>query len=372
MNDSRLNSRAGFGLPATILMLIVFALLGLVGLSMARQELQSQVRVTSRETAFYAAETGLARGLQNWSVPQGLHPSGYTFPLSQGTLAGGASYQTTATMLDSRSVHLLYSVRSVGRARDGHTQEVGLLVATLQIDNPFRAALEALDSVKVAGTADVIGRDTVPPTWNGPYCTATGDDMTGILMADTTELETSGAATVEGDPPTDEMTDTTGFYDFGDVTYDELAAIADIQLSGGTTVDPGPSYNADGTCNTGDPNNWGEPFDPTDPCASWFPIIHVSGDLNINSNDYGQGLLLVDGDLSAEGGFTFFGPVLAKGEVKSAGNFKFFGGVRAAGSTLESGTAVIRHSSCVLERVFSHTAASRAVPVPERPWFQER
>lgn len=372
MDGSRLNSRTGFGLPATILMLIVFALLGLVGLSLARQELQSQVRVTSREAAFYAAETGLARGLQSWSAPHGVFPPGYTFSVAQGTLAGGASYRTTATMLDSRSVHMLYSVRSVGRSRDGHTQEVGLLVAGLLLDNPFRAALEVLDSVRLAGTADVTGLDTVPPSWNGPYCTSEGEDMTGILMPDTTELEVGGASSVAGDPPADLMTDTTGFYNFGDVTYDELAAIADIRLAGGTTVDPGPSYTADGSCNVGSNNNWGEPFDPTDPCASWFPIIHASGNLAINSNDYGQGLLLVDGDLSAEGGFRFFGPVLVKGELKAAGSFTIYGGVRAAGSTLESGTAQIRHSSCVLERAFSHTAASRAVPLSERPWFQER
>ena len=207
-NGSRLRCQAGFGLPATLILLVVFALLGVAGLSMARQELQNQVRVTSRETAFYAAETGVARGLQNWNTPKGVHPPGYKFDLDQGTLPGGASYKATAELLDNSAVHVVYSVSSVGRSKDGRTQQVNLLVTTLQIDNPFRAALEALDTVRISGTSDVVGRDTIPPSWDGPYCTAEGDNTTGVLMPDTSALELSGSATVQGDPPADVVADT--------------------------------------------------------------------------------------------------------------------------------------------------------------------
>jgi hypothetical protein len=358
------------------MMLIVFAVLGVVGISLARQEARSQVRATSREVAFYAAEAGLARGLRKWTVPDTLVPPGTYWQLDAGTLPGGASYRTGVVKLgDGSSIHSLFAVRTEGIARDGSIQHAGLLVHTRPLENPFKAALEVLDSTYLAGTADIIGFDNIPSVWNGPYCSALDEDMAGVIMTDTLKYERVGAAKVKGSPPLDEDPDTVGFFDLGDITFNELAADADIVLPDGKVMDgnnPEPSYNADGTCNSWDPDNWGDPENPGAPCASWFPTIYAKGDLHLKAKQVGQGLLLVEGDLEAEGGFTFYGPVIVRGELRALGGFTFYGGVKAGETDLGAGNAEIYYSACVLQRVLSNTAAARPRLLMERPWFRNR
>ncbi len=376
-SENRVSCQSGYGLPATILMIVIFVVMGLAGLSMARQELRTQTRTTSREIAFYAAETGLGNAVKNWNRPGGVEMPGTNWIVDQGTLPGGASYRVAATRLDAGAVHALFAIRSQGKAPDGVTQQAGLLVATLPVDGLFKGALQVKDSVELAGTADVSGFDHIPASWNGPYCSALDDHKAGVVMAEDTMFERRGAADHDGIPPLLEDSDTAGFFDFGDVTFDELAAEADISLPDGQVVDNvtyplGPSLNGDGSCDTSDPGNWGDPLNAGQPCSNWFPIIYVAGDLTLQGNQEGQGLMLVEGDLRAAGGFEFFGPVIVKGELIAEGGFRFYGGVKAQETQLGAGNAEIFYSNCVLQRALSHTSASKPRILKERPWFQSR
>ena len=367
---------SGFGLPSTVIMIVIFVIVGVAGLSMARQELRSQARATSREVAFYAAEAGLAKGIQNWNRPGGVEVAGTSWTIHQGVLAGGSNYSVSATRLDAGAVHALFAVRSQGKAPNGQTQVANLLIATVPLDGLFKGALQTKDSVDLAGTARVNGFDHIPASWDGPYCSALDEHKAGVVMADTTMFERVGAAKHEGAPPLLEDTDTVGFFDFGDVTYGELAAMADFTLPPGQIVDNatalGPSLNGDGTCNTSDPWNWGDPLNPGQPCSNWFPIIHATGDVSLQANLQGQGLLLVDGDLRAAGGFEFYGPVIVKGSLIAEGGFRFYGGVKAQETDLGAGNSVLFYSNCVLQRALSHTSASIPRVLSERPWFQNR
>lgn len=371
-----IESQRGYGLPATILMIIVFAVMGMVGLSMARQELRSQVQTTSREVAFYAAELGLARGVDNWTRPDGVIPPGTSWMLDQGTLPGGSAYRVGATKLDDGSVHALYSIRAEGTSKDGTRQVTGLLIATAPVQNPFKAALEVKDSVYLAGTAVVDGFDHIPASWNGPFCSSLDNPEAGVVMTDTSKYTQGGPKKrTWGDPELEEDPDSTFFFDFGAITYDELAAGADIVLPDGTVMDgtnPSPSLSGDGTCNTTDVNNWGEPLSSSHPCSNWFPTIHVKGRLDLAAANFGQGLLLVDGDLHATGGFEFYGPVIVKGDLVADGTFTFYGGVKATNTILGSGKSEIFYSACVLERALSHSKAAKPRPLTERPWFANR
>ncbi|NIU72758.1 MAG: hypothetical protein GWN71_03985, partial [Gammaproteobacteria bacterium] len=85
----RLADRAGFSLPAAILGIILLAALAMFGTALMRGELQSQVRITSRSTAFYAAETGLGRALENWTRPPVVEPGG-SWLVDAGDLPGGS------------------------------------------------------------------------------------------------------------------------------------------------------------------------------------------------------------------------------------------------------------------------------------------
>jgi type II secretory pathway pseudopilin PulG len=374
--QERDSSEAGFGLPTTIIFLIIFSIITLVGVSLARQEVRTQVRVTSRKTAFYAAESGLGEGLRNWRTPPGLIPTDTSWDLAAGTLPGGGAYSVSASRLDAGSAeHAFYSIKSEGRAKDGTTQHVGLLILTRVLENPISSALQVIDSAKLAGTADVVGLDTIPPSWYGSYCSVNDDDKPGVSLPDPAKYEQKGGAKVKGDPDIYVDSDTTGFFDFGSITYDEMAAAADHKLPGGTIMDgtnPSPSLNADGTCNTSDPMNWGSPMTVGLPCSDWFPIIHVTGDLLLQATQRGQGILLVDGNLTAKGGFQFFGPVIVKGSLIAEGGFTFYGGVRARTTDLGAGNAEIYYSACVLERAISNTMAARPQRLMERPWYRNR
>jgi hypothetical protein len=375
LSQSRIGCQSGFGLPSTIIMVVIFVIVGVAGLAMARQELRTQARTTSREIAFYAAETGLAKGISNWSRPGGVELPGTSWVIDQGTLAGGASYRVGATRLDAGAVHALFAIRAQGTAPNGQVQLANLLVATLPLDGLFKGALQVKDSVDLAGTARVNGFDHVPSGWND-YCLALDDHKAGVVMADTSLFERSGAAKNEGVPPLLEDSDTAGFFDFGDIGFAELAAEADVTLPPNQVIDNtvhlGPSLNGDGTCNTSDPWNWGDPLNPGQPCSSWFPIIYARGDLSLQASLKGQGLLLVEGDLRASGGFEFYGPVIVKGSLIAEGGFHFYGGVKAQETQLGAGNAVLFYSNCVLQRALSHTSASKPRVLSERPWFQTR
>jgi hypothetical protein len=372
-----LDNNRGFGLPATIMLLVIFALMGLAGIGLARQEQRSQIMKTSRAMAFYAAETGLTEGLANWNKPAGVIPSGTSRFLTKDAVAGGGRFMVEATKLDHDAIHALYSVRSTGYSRDGKSQKVGMLVKTMIIENPMKAALEVLDSASVRGTTTISGIDGIPVAWNGPYCSERSDDATGLLMVDKTKIEYKGTPDLYGDPPLDESMDTVGFFNFGSVTFEQLVAMAEIRLPHGSVVDslgvyPRPSYNADGSCDTADPNNWGDPENPGQPCSDWFPIIYAEGDLELEGNRAGQGLLLVEGDLAARGGFEFYGPVIVKGDFVHMGTFLAYGGVKASNAYFGAGTSDVVYSECVIQRTLSHVSAAKPRPLKEHAWYQVR
>ncbi len=371
----------GFGLAGALVCLIVLTALATFGVSLQLQEQRTHFRSESRTLAFYAAETGLIRGLENWTRPDVLE-SGEAWLVEEGTLTGGASYRVEATKLDDAgTVHGMFALRAVGTAGRGQTRETGLLVATVPLGNPVDGALRTIGQVKVAGRAEVDGHDMIPPTWMDD-CPPTLVDAAGITMTDTTKMSRSGAATVDGVPRIDEDPDTSGYFSFGDLSYEEVAAEANITLPHGTNVSgsqPEPSFTAEGKCNTGDPFNWGEPESDGTPCSDWFPVIHVTGDLTLSGNGVGQGILLVDGDLALCGGATFYGPVVVRGKVKSCGSgFRIFGGIVAGESDLNPvggvvvGSSRVQYSACVVERAISRSRAGRPRPLTERPWFAAR
>lgn len=372
--------REGFGLPTAVMSIVVFSALALLGIALARHEVRRQVDITSQSRAFYAAETGLARGLENWNRPDILG-RGDSWIVDQGSLPGVGQYTVRATKLDDGStVQPVFSIESEGRAPIGRTQVAALLATTVPLGSPVRGALKAKGRVRVVGQSDVDGWDSVPAPWN-VACPAAAGGMTGVVMSDTSKVSKQGAATVEGNPPIDELADTTGWFDFGSFSYQAVTGMADITLPGGTNVSsgPAPSYLVDGSCDTSDNYNWGDPDNPTLPCGDWFPIIHATGDLTAAGGGSGQGILLVDGDFSACGGFTFYGVIVALGEVKSCGSgFKLVGGVVSGETELThsggmvAGSNRIQFSACAVERALSRGKAARPEPLNERPWYSNR
>jgi hypothetical protein len=108
--------------------------------------------------------------------------------------------------------------------------------------------------------------------------------------------------------------------------------------------------------------NWGDGLNRASPCGSYFPVVHVAGNLTLN-NVQGQGILLVDGNLTVQGSYEWFGIVIVKGSMETAGggtaDAHFWGMVMASNVDLElqnlSGNATLNYSKCAIIQALEWT-----------------
>jgi hypothetical protein len=205
-------------------------------------------------------------------------------------------------------------------------------------------------------------------------CTQPPQDKPGIATNVTSTVSTTGRGSITGSPAVlqdPSIADST-FTKFGNVDWDEMILMADIRPSPGS-LNIAPSLNGDGTCNTDDVENWGDPETPGSACENYFPIIFVNGDANIQSGGRGQGILLVAGDLDLRGNFAFYGVIIVQGDFETQGNgTRVYGGILAGNATLGqqiiTGGSVVQYSSCAVERAIFNLSLTRARRLPNRSW----
>src|SRR5207302_10243500 len=104
---------------------------------------------------------------------------------------------------------------------------------------------------------------------------------------------------------------------YGDVNYAQLVARATISLNGQNFSNSIGPVVTNGQCDRTVTTNWGDGVNPSQPCGTYFPIVHIQGDANINGVQ-GQGILLVDGSLTVQGRFQWFGITIVRGTLKTA------------------------------------------------------
>ena len=197
--------------------------------------------------------------------------------------------------------------------------------------------------------------------------------MPGVAAPDTT-LVCNGTCPegknpgdrIFGDPAQSEnpaAADTNTYYKYGDQNWKTLTQNADIKLSGGTVnIKTLPSVTGTGRCNYSDLSNWGDPGRTTT-CADYFPIIFIDGNLKIQANSRGQGVLLVNGDMEMAGGFEFNGILIVRDDIKSTGN-----GNKISGSECAV-VAVIALVAGHLEKGLLRGAAQDRI-IPRRSCFR--
>jgi len=258
----------------------------------------------------------------------------------------------------------------------GARQRLGQLVRIRLVDFKIGAALTTRGGVSIKGNALVSGRDTIPQGWDPTYCDTIGDTTkAGVRTPDSSQVTTQRSDQLAGNPQVrqDTSVNSSTFNQFGDISYASLAASANLQLAGGNYKIQPATVGA--TCNTAVLTNWGDGMNPTQPCGSYFPIIHIAGDATLNG-DQGQGVLLVDGDLDIQGSFVFYGIVLVQGSLKTAGggatDAHFYGAVMASNVDLElnslSGNATLQYSKCAVTNAMEGTQV--VTPVRSRAWAQ--
>lgn len=407
------NDRRGIALAAAVLALVIIGALVTGGFYAASQESRSSMsnRYASRAASF--AEQGLQRALAgvtrqmlgdvanqetrfvNFQAANHVEliASGGSWPEHSDTVEVNGrpvgAFHVTIRRLGDEAKDRLFWIRSRGEVLEGGrysgaTRTIGATVRLVSISFPLDGAFQLRGSLNVKGNSTIDGLDNPPDNWGD--CPPAMDDQPGILAEDSTQVDISGnASEVTGDPPVDQDStiSDSDFSDFGDVSFDELAASASKRYEPAASPDPGPAYFADDTCNFGEKDNWGEPTDPSSSCHFYFPTIYAEGDMNIAGSGVGQGILLVRGNLKVTGGFEFFGVVIVKGVFETAGTGGHINGiVMAQGGVLDTdstaasdeseatGNSIINFSSCAVKRAQKYSGPGRfTAPLDRRFWI---
>lgn len=238
----------------------------------------------------------------------------------------------------------------------------------------LRGAITTKGSIKIAGSTEIHGEDTSPSLWTD--CPPITDTLPGVAYNPDypPQINCDNKGCVTGDPPSrpDSAAANSGTYNvFGDITYADLVALATKTIDGGKTfTNLAPAFKLDANgltlCDRKIESNWGDPTHtyPDTECRSYYPIIHVKGDLKLTGGA-GQGILLIDGNLDASGGVNFYGPVIIKGALKITGNSaapRFMGGVMAENvdinNNMMAGNSVVSYSSCAIEKAVNGSATA--------------
>ncbi|HEX6644498.1 MAG TPA: hypothetical protein VF037_07470 [Gemmatimonadales bacterium] len=393
MRAPRLSDERGIALAMAVFALVIIGVLVAGAFFSGRLEQRGGSNSVMATEAFEAAEGGLAYTINDgWQTSTfnalAVGASSVRPPVGIGT---NAQATPTVTKLNSA----VYLVRSEGQRLVGGNivarRLLGTLVRVVIPDIEIEGALTVYGELTLGGSADIDGEDHIPGGWGGS-CGAAGSPVAGVRINED-DIRTQGSncggdppACVSGYPAVDvDSTVTPGtFTQFGDMTFDDLAAAANLVVSGTvTSIAPdslapptGSPVGTPGRCNRANNRNWGEPglagVVLVPPCYEYFPIIYAPGDVHV-SGGRGQGILLVRGNLTLSGGVEFYGPVIVLGEVRSTGTGgHVYGGLMAQNANLDptviTGNSVVNYSSCAVARALMGAASVN--PINERSWAQ--
>jgi len=375
------NSKSGFALSVAVFALVVVGVLVTGGFYLARQETRIGVASERATAAFYMAETGAMEVMSDWDISTYSALANWASVTEVDTTDQGV-WSVEVTKMSGR----LYFLMATGTVTQGSanfgnaSRQLGMIARLNTAQILPQAALSTVGSLTIGGSSAIVGSDSVPFGWSG-QCGPTGPAKPGILIDSLSNVTLNGTSySLEGTPPVsgDPTMTADSLLSFGDLVWADLVAMADITFPTSKTVtklEPDSVLvNGNYRCVVGSQGNWGDPSKPTSACGSYFPIIYAASDLSINSNDEGQGILLINGDLSVAGGHTFYGPVIVRGELKTAGSGGHFnGGVIAAnvdlGTSTVIGNALVQYSTCAVERAILNNAnLTRARPLQDRSW----
>ncbi len=321
---------------------------------------------TVRSTrAAAAADLGLNRVPFAWNLANNQMPTGGTVQMAF-TAPRGATAKVIITRLGGPFFWAVSEgyAGSLGSQASGRRRYGTLFRLDLPQMN-ILGAITTQGNTTVNGNVSVNGNDAAPAGWAA--CGPTGANMPGAAISPTTTATVNGSVTLNGNPPvltTPAAGDTNTYFNYGNSNYQALAAAANLTYPGGTLLTGVGPIAVGAVCQaSATPANWGDPnrAAPAGACESYFPTIHVLGDLKVTTGR-GQGVLLVDGDFTVAGGFVFTGVVIARGGLKMTGTGnKITGAVMAASVQVNddvslAGNTSIQYSSCALTAALSSSA----------------
>ena len=374
-------AREGFALAlALVALVIIGALVGSIFFA-STQEFRVGENTLTQTRALTAAEYGLNNIRSNWNLADNNRlKTGDTLVKVIGAGSGSKATVTVTRVNDFTLWVVSEGIAGAGTQREAR-KRIGAAMRWGTPNISYLGALTIGASITLGGSATVSGNDTVPSGWN---CPPAGSAIAGMAMTDTTAgLKLNGCASkgcLKGKPAllqTAQARDSNTYFNYGGgVTYTSLAAMANLTYPGGTLLNGIAPVVAGGNCVTTSTTNWGDvnrALPTPGACESYFPIIHVTGDLKVTGGS-GQGILLVDGNLAASGGWAFDGVVIVRGNIDVTGTGgKFFGAVMAANVNLNPdnavlGNASITYSNCAIVKTLM--SMSYPVRMPQRAWVE--
>jgi len=385
--------REGFALAGALLAMVVVGALVTGSFFAASQEHAIGLSARYADQAMYVAEYGAQQAMA--TVPKSLLDTLHGTMRIDTLAPKGANGQKLGT--DTVWVRSLGNVRifvskGVASSRDprvvGGHRVVAIVSRTMNVSFPMDRAMQLYAGIKVSGSSVVSGKDTFPDTtrtqftgWKGQGCDTVGL-QNAIVSKDIGGVSTQGSGKIVGPVKFDTTLNANSFFKFGDANYNALASLANIVGPGGWNPKPKPSATG-GVCNTADQQNWGEPgsLDGSativPACSNYFPIIHVTGDLKLNSQGRGQGILMVDGTLDVSGGFEFWGITIIKGQLKTTGSGGHLYGTTMSydlgdlsNDNTSIGNSVAGLSTCAIKRAAANAPGfNRAIPLRMHSWM---
>ena len=383
-----IRNERGMALALAIVALVVVGALVAGAFFVGTQEQRVGENARFAEQAFGVAEEGVYEIVRGWD-PQ-TYNAIRTYPLdsiafnetaaNKTGVYGGYLFRLNPEVyfidMTGRDSMSLKGGAALRRRGGGAAQRIGLLarIRPLQID--IKASLTSGRGNALSGQATIDGTDHVPAGWSN--CGALDSARAGVRTDAGQTVTTSGSAQVIGNPPVinDASVADSTFSKYGDVTYAMLGARATITLAGQNFSNSIEPVVTNGQCDRTVLTNWGDGVNPTQPCGNYFPIIHITGDANINGLQ-GQGILLVDGSLTVQGGFQWFGITIVRGTLKTAGggsaDAHFWGATMVQDSVVVdnntlSGHANILYSKCAVLKALEQTGV--VAVMRSRGWVQ--
>ena len=368
---SPMQRRKGFALAVAMVAIVVIGALIAGAFFTSTQEYRIGRNSLMDQRAFSAAETGVTQPVQGWLKALNVSTAIGATRLDTLTITGGSYAVRRVTKVDSSTFWIMsdgYAGTGVGPLASHHRVNAIYRLAVPSFD--ILGALTVRGKVEVEGSSKVDGSDQIPDPWTtSGVCPAASGGKAGVAAPDTSLVcngkcpeNTSEKQRIFGYPAQSQnpaAADTLTYFKYGDQTWNTLIANADISLSGGSYKSL-PSLTGS-ACNYSDPYNWGDPARTT-ACADYFPIIFINGDLKIQANSRGQGVLLVAGDMEMAGGFEFIGIIIVRDDIKSTGNGNKISGSAFAGNTYTTdntnitGNSEIQYSSCGIDRATKGSA----------------
>ena len=383
-----LKNERGMALGLAIVALVVVGALVAGALFAGTQEQRVGENVRRALTSFGVAEEGVYDIIRDWddhsATYAALYPTDSVVINPTTSASKMGSYSGTVFKLNDQlyvvDVTGQDTMSLAGRIRGGGaSQRLGLLTRIRPLQVNTQAAVTSGGSDVVVGSASIDGNDHQPTGWAG--CPPLDSAKAGIRTQSDGTVATSGHPTLIGNPPVlkDPTLADSSFTHYGDVTYDQLAATANITLAAQNFSNSiGPAVSGT-TCDVTVPTNWGSPSTPTGACGNYFPIVHITGTGSIINGQEGQGVLLVDGSLNIQGGFQFFGIVIIKGSLKTSGGGStpaHFWGTVMVQDTAQfsdttnniSGSANLLYSKCAIIKALAKTGVGSMMR--SRGWVQ--